>query len=143
LKRAIKTPIALGESLYSKYQFLEYLKADAVDIVQADVAFVGGITEWIKIAHLAQTYNRRVAPHFMMEISLHLLCGVPNSYMLENVVGGSFTELGILEVPITIKNGWGIPSELPGHGIVFDKKALKSFEIDAVILRDSFTGGSK
>jgi L-alanine-DL-glutamate epimerase-like enolase superfamily enzyme len=143
LKKAITTPIALGESLFSKHQFLEYLKADAVDIVQADVAFVGGITEWLKIAHLADAFHRPVAPHFMIELSLHLLCGVPNGYMLENVVGGSLTELGILETPIVIKDGMGTPSELHGHGIVFDEAALDRYTLDPQQLRSTFTGGSK
>jgi L-alanine-DL-glutamate epimerase-like enolase superfamily enzyme len=143
LKRSIKTPIALGESMYSKYQFLEYLKMDAVDIVQADVAFVGGITEWHKIAHLANTFGKPVAPHFMMELSLHLLCGVQNSYMLENVVGGSLTELGLLEVPIIVSEGVGIPSDVPGHGIIFNKKALRAYLIDSSLIRNSFAGGSK
>ena len=143
LKRAIKTPIALGESMYSKQQFLEYLKADAIDIVQADVAFVGGITEWVKIAHMADAFGRLVAPHFMMELSLHLLCGVQNSHMLENVVGGTLTELGLLEVQITVENGVGIPSDLPGHGIVFNKEALKTYELNSSTIRNSFKGGSK
>lgn len=143
LKQAIRTPIALGESMYSRHQFLEYLKADAVDIVQADVAFVGGITEWHKIAHLANAFGKPVAPHFMMELSLHLLCGVQNSYMLENVVGGSFAELGLLETPIAVKDGVGIPSELPGHGIIFNKDRLASCQLDSASIKKTFIGGSK
>src|SRR3546814_17547737 len=65
LKRSTRTPIALGESLYSKYQFLNYLKAGAVDIVQADVAFVGGITEWLKVANLAGSFGKPIAPHYL------------------------------------------------------------------------------
>ncbi|MFM9281310.1 mandelate racemase/muconate lactonizing enzyme family protein [Paenibacillus jiagnxiensis] len=143
LRRAIKTPIALGESLYSKNQFLEYLKADALDIVQADVAFVGGITEWHKIAHLSNAFGRLMAPHFMIELSLQLLCGVQNSYMLENVTGGSFTELGLLESPIEVKNGVGTPPSTPGHGIVFDRNALKAYESNSSMVRATFAGGSK
>ncbi|ANY67977.1 hypothetical protein BBD42_16970 [Paenibacillus sp. BIHB 4019] len=143
LKRSLKTPIALGESLYSKNQFLEYLKADAVDIVQADVAFVGGITEWHKIAHLSNAFGRLMAPHFMMELSLQLLCGVQNSYMLENVTGGSLTELRLLENPIEVVNGVGTPPPTPGHGIIFDRSALKAYESNSSLVRKTFTGGSK
>lgn len=143
LKKAIRTPIALGESMYSKQQFLEYLKADAVDIVQADVAFVGGITEWLKIAHLANAFGKPVAPHYMMELSLQMLCGVTNGYMLENVVGGSFAELGLLEYPITVENGVGAPSSIPGHGIVFNPSALKPHLLDSSEIRGNFVGGSK
>lgn len=143
LKRAITTPIALGESLYSREQVLAYLQADAVDFVQADVAFVGGITEWHKIAHLSLAFGRLVAPHFMMELSLHLLCGVQNSFMLENVVGGSLTELGLLAEPIVIKDGIGQPSQIPGHGLVFDWSAIARHALTSEGIRNNFSGGSK
>ncbi|MDT1060943.1 mandelate racemase/muconate lactonizing enzyme family protein [Paracoccus sp. CPCC 101403] len=143
LRRAIRTPIALGESLHSRSQVLAYLQAGAVDYVQADVAFIGGITEWLKIAHLAEIFGKPVAPHYMMELSLQLLCGVPNAFMLENVVGGSFTELGLLEEPIEPQDAVGIPPARPGHGIRFDKAALAAVRLDPDRLRRSFTGGSK
>ena len=143
LKRSISTPIALGESLYARGQFLDYLKADAVDFVQADVAFVGGLTEWLKIAHLAQTFGRPVAPHYMMELALHMLCGVPNAFMLENVIGGSFTELGLLEEPIIVTDAVGKPPERPGHGVVFSQSALDRVRLDADVLKGVFAGGSK
>jgi len=141
LKQSIVTPLALGESLHSKHQVLEYLKADAVDFVQADVAFVGGITEWLKIAHLANAFGKPVAPHYMMELSLHLLCGVQNAFMLENVVGGSFSELGLLENPITVEGGVGVPPDRPGHGIQFLSSELAKYEIGET--RQVFQGGSK
>jgi len=143
LRRSIKTPIALGESLHSRAQVLEYLKAEAVDFVQADVAFIGGVTEWRKVASLAEAYGKPVAPHYMMELSLQLLCGVPNAFMLEDVIGGSFTELGLLEEPIVVKNAVGTPPARPGHGIAFSRKALDAVELDKVALRSGFKGGSK
>jgi L-alanine-DL-glutamate epimerase-like enolase superfamily enzyme len=143
LKRSTKTPIALGESLYSKYQFLNYLRAGAVDIVQADVAFVGGITEWLKVAHMAGSFGKPIAPHYMMELSLPLLCAVPNGFMLEDVVGGSLTELGLLEHPIATREGVGTPLDVPGHGIVFNKTALDASRTTSEQVRQSFSGGSK
>ncbi len=143
LRQTITTPIALGESLHSRSQVLSYLQAGAVDYVQVDVAFIGGITEWLKIAHLADVFGKKVAPHYMMELSLQLLCGVTNSFMLENVIGGSFTELGLLEEPITVKNAVGVPPDRPGHGIIFDRKALDKVKLDPVSIRNQFSGGSK
>jgi len=143
LKRAIRTPIALGESLYSKQQVLQYLRAGAVDYVQADVAFVGGITEWLKIAHMANAFGKPVAPHYMMELSLPLLCGVQNAFMLEDVVGGSLTELGLLQEPIRVEDGMGVPSERPGHGIVLNWDAVQAHALTPERVRGSFSGGSK
>lgn len=143
LRKTIRTPIALGESLYSRAQFLDYLRADAVDIVQADVAFVGGITEWIKIAHLAHAFGRKVAPHYMMELSLQCLCGVENGFMLEDVVGGSLTKLGLLEEPIVVTDGIGTPSVRPGHGIVVDWAKVRASAVMSADVRRTFRGGSK
>lgn len=50
-------PIAVGESMYHPSHFREYLQQGGCSIVQADVARVGGITPWLKIAHLAETFN--------------------------------------------------------------------------------------
>ncbi|MFC5529411.1 mandelate racemase/muconate lactonizing enzyme family protein [Cohnella yongneupensis] len=135
LKAGMTTPIAVGESLYSKYQFLAYLKQGAVDFVQADVARVGGITEWLKIAHLADAWHKPVAPHFLMELSVHLLCGVSNGYILENVKGGSLTELGLLEVPVLVKDGYCRPSEEPGHGIRLNRAEIGKYLVTPEAIR--------
>ena len=143
LRCAMKTPLALGESLYSRTQFLEYLRADAIDIVQADVAFVGGVTEWHKIAHLAASFSRPVAPHYMMELSLPLLCGVNNAFMLENVVGGALFDLGLVRTPVRIENGVATPSPLPGHGLAPDWDNIRARKLTGADVRKGFSGGSK
>lgn len=143
LRRLAGIPIALGESLHARHQFLDFLRADAVDFIQADVAFVGGITEWMKIANLAAAFGKRVAPHYMTELSLHLLCGVQNAGMLEVVCGGGLTELGLLEEPIEVRGGVGIPPERPGHGIVFSREALEAHDLAARLQATPFKGGSK
>ena len=57
LARSTATPIAVGESMYSIAQFREYLDRGAAGIVQVDVARIGGITPWLKVAHLAEAFN--------------------------------------------------------------------------------------
>lgn len=143
LRRSMKTPLALGESLYSRQQFQAYLAADAVDVVQADIAFVGGVTEWLKIAHLANGYGRVVAPHYMMELSLSLLCGVSNGFMLEDVVGGGLYELGLIQNRIGPLDGMAAPPQSPGHGLVIDWDAVKRHRLTGEGVRASFAGGSK
>lgn len=143
IRKILHTPIALGESLHSRRQVLEYLRRGAVDFVQADVAFVGGVTEWLKIAHTAGAFGRLMAPHYMMEISLQLLCGIPNAFMLEDVVGGSLTSMGLLTEPIEVVNARGVPSSLPGLGLVFDADALDLVRLVPADVRASFRGGSK
>jgi len=72
-------PIAVGESMYSISQFKDYLHADAASIIQVDVARVGGITPWLKVAHMAEAYNVSVCPHFLMELHVSLVCAVTNT----------------------------------------------------------------
>lgn len=122
-------PLAVGETLYTRHQFADFVASGAVDVVQADIPRVGGFTEWLKIAKLAEGFTLPVAPHFMLELSVHGLCAVPNGLILEDLAGGSLTELGLLAEPIRVVDGALAPPARPGHGIVFDTAALRRFEV--------------
>jgi L-alanine-DL-glutamate epimerase-like enolase superfamily enzyme len=129
VRRAGGVPVAVGESLYTRYEFADWIRAGAVDVVQADVCRVGGFTEWLKIARLAESANLPMAPHFVLELSVHALCAVPNGLILEDLQGGSLTELGVLAEPLRVVDGWGTPPARPGHGVVFDAAALRRHEV--------------
>jgi len=133
VRRATKVPIAVGETMYTRYEFADFIRAEAVDIVQADIIRVGGFTEWMKIAKLAESFNLPMAPHFMMELSVHALCAVPNGLILEDLRGGSLTDLGILVEPLSVKNGELQPLARPGHGIVLNTQALRAHEVTGPI----------
>lgn len=122
-------PIAIGESLYTSEQFRQYLIADAVDIVQADIARVGGFSPWLKIADLASAWNKPVAPHFFVELSIHALCAVDNGLVLENVRGGALFDLGLVMEPVRISAGLGMPGNAAGHGVAFDFERNAAFEV--------------
>lgn len=114
-------PIAIGESLYHPSHFREYLQRGACNIIQADVGRVGGITPWLKIAHLAETFNVQVCPHYLMEIHLGLCCAVPNATWLEHI-----PQLDdITRSRILIQDGHALPSDAPGLGIEWDWKAIE------------------
>ena len=113
-------PIAVGESMYSLSQFKDYLQNDACSIVQVDVGRIGGITPWLKVAHLAEAFNVPVCPHFLMEIHLPLCCAVPNSRWLEFI-----PQLDLVtRTSMKVENGYGVASEEPGLGIDWDWSAL-------------------
>ena len=116
LARRTSVPIAVGESLYSLSQFKDYLQAGAASIVQVDVARIGGITPWLKVAHLAEAFNIMVCPHFLMELHLPLVCAVPNAKWLEYI-----PQLDtITKDTIEISDGFAKPSDAPGLGIDWD-----------------------
>jgi L-alanine-DL-glutamate epimerase-like enolase superfamily enzyme len=113
-------PVAVGESLYSAGQFREYLQRRAAGVVQVDVARVGGITPWLKVAHLAEAFNVMVCPHFLMELHVSLACAVPNSRYLEHIPQLRAITHGELEVAA----GHALAPATPGLGIDWNRDAI-------------------
>ena len=62
---------------------------------------------------------------------------------LRNAPGVVITELGLLETPVVVTDGFGTPSETPGHGVAFDKAALAPHRLTSEMARTTFRGGSK
>ncbi len=118
-------PIAVGESLYSLSQFKDYLCTGAASIVQVDVARIGGITPWLKVAHLAEAHNIMVCPHFLMELHLPLVCAVPNAKWLEYIPQLD----SVIRDGIRIVEGDAIPSDQPGLGIEWDWNAIGKMSV--------------
>lgn len=120
LARSTRVPVAVGESLYSLLHFREYLAAGACSVVQVDVARIGGITPWLKVAHLAESFNVPVCPHFLMELHVALCCAVPNARWVEYIPQlDAITTEGM-----RIEGGRAVPSAAPGLGIAWDWEAI-------------------
>jgi L-alanine-DL-glutamate epimerase-like enolase superfamily enzyme len=131
LRAHIGCPVALGENLFSAAAFNEFLRHDAVDLVQPDVVRVGGITPFMKIAHLAEGSGIPTAPHLVMELSGQLCCAIQQASMIEDLDGGSLAELDALEEPIATAQGYFTPPARPGHGVRFNWDALGKWRTPA------------
>ena len=113
-------PIAVGESLYHPSHFREYLERRACSIVQVDCARIGGITPWLKVAHLAEAFNVAVCPHFLMELHVSLTAAVPNGAWVEYI-----PQLDAITTSrLTIDDGYAVPPASPGLGIDWDFGAI-------------------
>lgn len=113
-------PVAVGESIYHPSHFREYLQRDACSIVQAEVARIGGITPWLKVAHLAETFNVVICPHFLMEIHVSLCAAVPNAAWVEWI-----PQLDdITTTRMTVSAGRAVPPPEAGTGIAWDWQAI-------------------
>jgi len=118
-------PIAAGENLHTLWEFAAYLRAGAVTFPEPDVTNCGGVTVFMKIAHLAEAYNLPVTSHGAHDITVHLLAAVPNRSYLE---AHGFGLDRFLEHPLVIEDGFAIAPERPGHGVSFDWKALEALK---------------
>ncbi|MFK7859615.1 MAG: mandelate racemase/muconate lactonizing enzyme family protein [Granulosicoccus sp.] len=122
LAATTSVPIAVGESLYSLSQFKDYLMLGGASIVQVDVARIGGITPWLKVAHLAEAHNVPVCPHFLMELHVSLVCAIPNAPWLEYI-----PQLDDITVSgMRMESGCAYPSEEPGLGIDWDWREINT-----------------
>ena len=122
LARSTSVPVAVGESLYSLGQFKDYLVAGAASVVQVDVARIGGITPWLKVAALAEAHSVAVCPHFLMELHLPLVCAASAGRWLEYI-----PQMGaITSGAIRIDGGRARPSDVPGLGLEWDWDAIGS-----------------
>jgi L-alanine-DL-glutamate epimerase-like enolase superfamily enzyme len=125
LREHTTIPVAVGESMYHPMQFREYLEQGACSIVQPDVARIGGITPWIKTAHLAETFDVAVCPHFLMELHVSLCAAVPNATWVEYI-----PQLDdITTSRMQVRDGFALPPETPGLGIAWDWAAITAKQI--------------
>jgi L-alanine-DL-glutamate epimerase-like enolase superfamily enzyme len=121
LSNSTSTPIAIGESLYSIRHFREYLAKGACSIVQTDVARIGGITPWLKVAHAAEAFDAPMCPHFLMELHVSLACAVPNGRYVEYIPQlDDLTTQGM-----TVEAGMAVAPSAPGLGIAWDWDAVQ------------------
>ena len=83
LVEATTIPIATGENEYTRYGFRDLILRGQVPILNADAIICGGVTEFMKIAALAQAFDVEIAPHGPQEIHVHLVAALSKGLILE------------------------------------------------------------
>lgn len=127
------TPLAAGENHFMRYEFQRVVEQGAITILQPDISKSGGITEVMRIAHLASTWKLPVHPHtsttaINMAASVHLLCALDNGgYFEADVSKGNLFRDKLGTVPYSIdKEGCVRPLQQPGIGIEVDEAFLRA-----------------
>lgn len=125
LAKKMKTPIALGEQLYSKWQFNSFMEAGAVRFVQVDALRVAGISEWLDVADKAQQLGLPVVSHVgdMMQVHQHTSLAHTASGLLEYIPWARHC----FEEPATVEQGLFKKPQLPGAGTTLLEQALRDF----------------
>jgi L-talarate/galactarate dehydratase len=122
---ALTTPIAAGEYHYGIVPFRHLLEARSIDIVMIDVLRVGGITQWLKVAGMAEAFNLPVVSHLVPEIHVHLIAAIPNGLTVEYM---PWSLRLFEETPVLARGELTVPSR-PGLGLAFDGKAIERYEV--------------
>jgi L-alanine-DL-glutamate epimerase-like enolase superfamily enzyme len=125
LRSHLEVPIAAGEHLYHLDAFRTLLEARAVDVVILDLARVGGVTPWRKIAAVAQAHRIPVCGHVVPEIQVHLLSAIPNGHLVEYVPRSA----GILTSMPRLENGELVAPPAPGLGLELDEAAVQRYRV--------------
>jgi L-alanine-DL-glutamate epimerase-like enolase superfamily enzyme len=115
---ALATPLASGECLYGITPFRHTVEAHAADIIMIDLIRVGGISNWMKVAALAEAFNLPVVSHLLPEIHVHLVSVASNGLTVE-YMPWSFKLWE--EVPVPVKGQLTVPTK-PGLGLEFGRE---------------------
>jgi galactonate dehydratase len=136
IARHTSTPIALGERLFSRWDFKRFFELGAIDIVQPDVSHAGGISETHRIGTMAEAYDVAVAIHcplgpIALAASLQLDACLPNAFIQEQSLGIHYNQGGELNdyllnpVAFQYQDGYvDIPAG-PGLGIEINEEAVR------------------
>ncbi|TWT40679.1 mandelate racemase/muconate lactonizing enzyme family protein [Botrimarina hoheduenensis] len=117
------TPVASGENLHTIYEFKSLIADGAVSFPDVDISNVGGITAMVKVAHIAEAFNRPVTTHGIQDLHVSCLAAIPNASLLEI---HAFRIDDFLVYPLQIVDGYAYASDRIGHGVVIDWEKIES-----------------
>jgi L-alanine-DL-glutamate epimerase-like enolase superfamily enzyme len=120
---ALSTPIAGGEYVWGIVPFRYMIEARSVDHVMIDLCRVGGVTQWMKVAGMAEAFNLPVVSHVVPEMHLHLIAAVPNGLTVEYMPW----MLKLYEETPAIDKGQLILPTKPGLGLKFDERVVAKY----------------
>jgi L-alanine-DL-glutamate epimerase-like enolase superfamily enzyme len=122
VRAATSIPIAAGESEYTAFDVRDLIEVRALDVVQPDSAIIGGITESMRVAQLAHTYQLELAPHcwgsaFSFMAGVNLAFAAPSAVVIEFSLGGNPMMYELVNEKIVVENGMLAAPTAPGLGL--------------------------
>ncbi|HWJ75191.1 MAG TPA: mandelate racemase/muconate lactonizing enzyme family protein [Kaistia sp.] len=132
IARATSIPLAAGENEYTKHGFRDLVATQAVAILQPDARWMGGVTEFMKVAALAEAHGLDIAAHGDQQTHLHLLGAIPNALYLEYypVEFDPMHGQVYLETPKIEADGSVTLLETPGLGLAPNEEAIGRYRVN-------------
>jgi L-alanine-DL-glutamate epimerase-like enolase superfamily enzyme len=125
LRQALPMPVAFGEHVHASREFTAAVQMGAVDILQPDVCMIGGVTEFMQVARLADSNGLAIAPHFMSPLHVHLVAALPEALYLEFY---PFMD-DLIREPLLMDDGGVLVPDRIGHGVEFTDASWKKYRI--------------
>lgn len=132
LSRHTAVPVATGEHFYNRWEVLDFLKAGAIQIVQADPEWCGGVSELVKICHLASSFGAKVFPHgHNIHAALHVVASQSPAVcpLVEYLILHVGYKLHFQKDPLLTENGLLPLPTKPGFGIELDEAKVDEQEV--------------
>jgi L-alanine-DL-glutamate epimerase-like enolase superfamily enzyme len=134
VRAATGIPIAAGESESTRFDIRDLIEARAVDVVQPDTAIIGGLTETMRVAHLAHTYGLELAPHLWgsalsFMAGLHAAFASPAATILEFSLGANPMLHDLVAEPIAAEDGMLAAPQRPGLGVTPRPAFIETFRV--------------
>ncbi len=122
---SLDVPVASGENIYTSLGFSRMLEMRAADILMPDLVCVGGITEFLKVARMAEAKGIPLTPHIFPEESMHLAGTVPACLYVEHMDWFS----PLYAEKIEMRNGLIVLPDRPGFGFTFSWDAIERYRL--------------
>ena len=119
-------PVAAGENVYFSWGFQDLCNRQAIAYLQPDIGRCGGVTEWIKIAHMADTHNLRLTSHLLHEVSTCLIGAFTSGFAIEYM---NFFQTNPFTQDFSVSDGHITVPDVPGHGVEFSQEAKKQYTV--------------
>ena len=121
----LDTPIAAGEYVFGITPFRQMIEARSIDIVMIDILRVGGITQFHKVAGMAEAFNLPVVSHLVPEVQIHNIAAIPNGLTLEYMPWS----LRLWEETPKIEDGMAVVPNKPGLGLALSQDAIAQYQV--------------
>ncbi|WP_213775785.1 enolase C-terminal domain-like protein [Bradyrhizobium sp. dw_78] len=123
LAQQVRTPLQMGENYYGPRDLFTFLSAGAMHYAMADLMRIGGVTGWLRAAHIASAAGIQFSNHLYPEFSAHLMRVTPTAHWLEWVDWAT----PILAEPMQPVDGQLTPSASPGAGVSWNETAVAKY----------------
>ncbi|ANN75755.1 mandelate racemase/muconate lactonizing enzyme family protein [Bordetella flabilis] len=117
---ALDTPIASGETEYTRYGFRSMLAQRSADVLMPDLQRVGGVSEFMRVGHMAESHDVPVSSHLFPETSIQVLGALANAIYLEYMPWFS----SLYRERLEFVDGDAVVPERPGWGFSFDARRI-------------------